>query len=241
MVEVITVDHLTKYHHTTCVLHDLSFSVQSGEVFGLLGPDGAGKTTLLRTLLGFLKPDTGCIRLFDLQVPNHSSVINTDIGYISNQVSFYRYVTGYQMLSYLSKLRGNALYAFDELVHLFEIPLHEKIHRYHPELKQKLNIIQAFMHEPAVVLMDDPVRLLNDEDRKIFFSLLAEQKKKGATMVFASGDFDELALICDRIGLLHNGVLLVVDTVEGLRKTKDTLLAPGKNDGQTCLSAGEHV
>ncbi len=233
VVEVVAVEHLSKYYRNFCVFNDACFSVYTGEVFGILGETGSGKTTLIRLLLGYLNPSQGSIRIFGLSPREDSTILNKDIGYIPSQITWYRYTTGYHMLSYLSKLRDHALYEVEELLSLFPVPLHEKMQRYSPAMQQKFGIIQAFMHDPSLIFMDEPTHQLDEASRKTFFSFLSEKKKNGATILITSQQLDDLAGISDRIGWLQGGVFHTFDNIEALKATEKLLLSRehGKNQG----------
>lgn len=238
MVEVVTVDHLTKNYRSQCGVQDITFSVESGTVFGLLGPNNSGKSTIIRTLLGFLKPSSGTIHVFGLPVQEDFPALKQDIGYVPEQVSLYPYLTGRQMLLYLSRLRNNSVFLCDELVDYFQLPLDKRIREYSQPLKQKLGIVQACMHDPELIVLDEPSYCFSSYDQQQFISFLAEQKKKGKTMIIASKNISELESLCDLVGLLSSGKLLTVDTIDRLHQMKNKLLK-AKRTGKKMMHASE--
>ncbi|HEC80932.1 MAG TPA: ABC transporter ATP-binding protein [Thermoplasmatales archaeon] len=183
---VIETKSLTKYYGKTRGVEDLTFSVRKGEIFGFLGPNGAGKTTTIRTLLGFLKPTDGEAYVFGKNVKDNIVEIKRDIGYIPGDLNLYGHLTGQRFLDYFVSLRNQDATLLDELLEIFEVPLDRKIKGYSKGMKQKLGIIQAFMHDPDLVVMDEPTSSLDPLLQQRFYEFLHREKKKGKTMFFSS-------------------------------------------------------
>lgn len=152
---------MTKYYGKTRGIEGLSFSVKKGEIFGFLGPNGAGKTTTIRTLLGFLKPTSGEAYVFGKNVEDSIMEIKRQVGYIPGDLNLYSHLTGQQFLDYFASLRGSDADMLEHLLDLFRVPLDKKIKGYSKGMKQKLGIIQAFMHDPELVIMDEPTSSLD--------------------------------------------------------------------------------
>jgi ABC-2 type transport system ATP-binding protein len=224
VVEIIQTNHLTKYYGKNRGIEDVTFSVQHGEIFGFLGPNGAGKTTTIRTLLGLLKPTRGSASIFGLSVGEEFPEIKQDIGYIPGDMNLYPYLTGRQFLSYFSKLRGHNTFLLKDLVKIFNVPLDQKIRSYSHGMKQQLGIIQAFMHDPEVVIMDEPTSGLDPLLQQKFYDFLSEQKKKGKTLFLSSHILSEVDKICDRVGIIRNGTMTAVEKVDVLKQKKGKLL-----------------
>jgi ABC-2 type transport system ATP-binding protein len=223
-VEILETKNLTKYYNKIRGIEDITFSVKKGEVFGFLGPNGAGKTTLIRTLLGLLKPTRGKAFIFGLDVNKEIVDIKEDIGYIPGELNLYNHLTGKQYLKYFSALRDSGTYLLDDLLSLFEVPLDRKIKGYSKGMKQKLGIIQAFMHDPELVIMDEPTSGLDPLIQQKFYDFLTREKKKGRTMFFSSHIISEVDKVCDRVGIIRNGTLVTLEDIETLKNKKGKIV-----------------
>jgi len=218
---IIETENLTKYYGKIKGVEDLSFSIEKGEIFGFLGPNGAGKTTTIRTLLGFLKPTGGKAFIFGKDIEKEIEEIKEMTGYIPGELNLYGNLTAKDFLNYFGKLRKN----FDEkklkeLLEIFEVPLDRKIKGYSRGMKQKLGIIQAFMHNPELVMMDEPTSGLDPLLQKKFYDFLREEKKEGKTMFISSHILTEIEKISDRVGIIKDGNLIALENIEALKSKK---------------------
>ena len=216
--DAIVVTNLTKYYGKVKGIEDLTFSVKKGEIFGFLGPNGAGKTTTIRTLLGYLHPTNGEAHILGKNIANNIVNIKGDVGYIPGDLNLYSHLTGRQFLNYFDSLRNKQLPLLPELLQIFDVPLDRKIKGYSKGMKQKLGIIQAFMDDPAIVIMDEPTSGLDPLLQQKFYDFLRSQKKKGKTIFFSSHVLSEVDKICDRIGIIRNGTLVALEDVETLKE-----------------------
>lgn len=219
-VDVIETRNLTKYYGKIRGMEDITLSVKKGEIFGFLGPNGAGKTTMIRTLLGFLKPTSGKAYIFGLDIREDGIEIKQDIGYIPGDLNLYGHLTGGQFLNYFTSLRTSDMYLLDDLLSIFEVPLDRKIKGYSKGMKQKLGIIQAFMHDPELVIMDEPTASLDPLLQQKFYEFLRKEKKKGKTMFFSSHILSEVDKICDRVGIIRDGNLVALESIDTLKSKK---------------------
>jgi ABC-2 type transport system ATP-binding protein len=238
-VDIIEINNLTKYYGKIKGIEDVSFSVKKGEIFGFLGPNGAGKTTTIRTLLGFLKPTRGKAYIFGLDIEEDGIEIKQDVGYIPGDLNLYGHLTGRQFLNYFISLRDSDMYLFDELLSIFEVPLDRKIKGYSKGMKQKLGIIQAFMHDPELVVMDEPTAGLDPLLQQEFYKFLKKEKEKGRTMFFSSHILSEVDKLCDRVAIIRNGSLVALEDVDTLKNKKGKIIRvkikekPSKFEGPT--------
>jgi ABC-2 type transport system ATP-binding protein len=223
-VDVIETRNLTKYYGKIRGIEDITFSVKKGEIFGFLGPNGAGKTTTIRTLLGFLQPTGGEAYLFGLDIREDGIDIKQDVGYIPGDLTLYNHLTGRQFIDYFASLRDSGMYLRDDLLALFEIPLERKIKGYSKGMKQKLGIIQAFMHDPDLIIMDEPTAGLDPLLKQEFYKFLKKEKKKGKTLFFSSHILSEVDKICDRVGIIREGHLVALENIETLKHKKGKLV-----------------
>ncbi len=221
---IIELEDLTKYYGETRGTENLSFEVKKGEIFGFLGPNGAGKTTTIRTLLGFLKPTKGGARIFGEEVGENVVELKRDIGYIPGDLNLYESMTGKEFLNYFESLRNSSSPMLKTLLKIFDLPLDKKIEGYSSGMKQKLGIIQAFMHDPKLVIMDEPTSGLDPLVQKKFYDFLKEEKEKGRTMFFSSHILSEVEKVCDRAGIIRNGELVALEEVETLKEKRGKIV-----------------
>jgi len=223
-VDIIETKNLTKYYRKIKGIEDVTLSVKKGEIFGFLGPNGAGKTTAIRTLLGFLKPTSGNAYIFGLDIEEDGIEIKQDIGYIPGDLNLYGNMTGRQFLNYFISLRNSDMYLLDDLLSIFDAPLNRKIKGYSKGMKQQLGIIQAFMHDPELVIMDEPTSGLDPLLQQDFYKFINKEKKKGRTMFFSSHILSEVDKICDRVAIIRGGDIVALEDVDELKNKKGKII-----------------
>ena len=212
----IDVDGLTKDFGETRAIDDLHFEVEEGEIFGYLGPNGAGKTTTLRALLGFIKPTAGTASVLDADIHDEDALIEAkrDIGYLPGELSFDKGVTGQSFLDYQARLKGDD--RLDEMLELFQPPLDRKIREFSSGNRQMLGIIQTFMHDPDLVLMDEPTRGLDPLMQERLNNFLRTERDAGVTIIFSSHILAEVRRVCDRVGIIRQGEIVALETMQSL-------------------------
>lgn len=216
----IELSGLTKYYGDVRGIEDLSLTVEGGEIFGFLGPNGAGKSTAIRTLLGFLTPTSGEAYLLGTPVSDRRALIDVKrhVGHIPGDFEFYGGLTGRQHLDYFEQLRGGE--RRDELQTLFPAPFDRKVSTYSRGNRQKLAIVQAFMHDPSLVVMDEPTSGLDPLVQRTFYEFLDAERDRGVTVLFSSHILSEVRRVCDRVAVIRNGKLVAVEDIgELLRKS----------------------
>lgn len=218
-MRVIEIDNLTRdYGRGKGVFH-LSFRVNRGEVFGFLGPNGAGKTTTIRHLMGFLMPEEGSCTIDGLDCWDNRQKLQSRIGYIPGEISFFEDMTGKAYLRFLNDYRGQGYAPRQwELMERFELNPRGKIKKMSKGMKQKLGIVAAFMHDPDILILDEPTSGLDPLMQSRFIELISEEKKQGKTILLSSHMFEEVEKTCDRVGIIRNGKLAAVDSVAELRE-----------------------
>lgn len=221
---VIELKGLTKYYGDIKGIENLNFEVEKGEIFGYLGPNGAGKTTTIRTLLGFLKPTSGTGYILGKDIREDIVDIRKKIGYIPGDLNLYGHLSGEEFLDYFASLRDSDLSLLDDLLENFEIPLDRKIEGYSRGMKQKLAIIQAFMHDPDLVVMDEPTAGLDPLMQEEFYDFLREEKRKERTMFFSSHILSEVDKVCDRVGIIRDGKLVALEGIESLKSKRGKIV-----------------
>ncbi len=216
----ITLDRVTKrYGHTTAI-NDLSFSVASGEMFGLIGPDGAGKTTAIRLICGLLKADAGRVRVLDLDPVREHRRLTESVGYLSQRFSLYGDLSVDENVAFFAEIHGLREYRArrDRLLEMTQLtPFRSRLaDRLSGGMKQKLALACTLVHEPALIVLDEPTTGVDPVSRREFWKLLAEFLAQGMTIVMATPYLDE-AERCGRVALLHEGRLLALDRPDALR------------------------
>ncbi len=216
MSVAITISKLTKFYGKSKVaaVHDVSLEVRASEVYGFLGANGAGKSTTLRTLMGFLYPTSGTIKLLGHAISDHNAQIRNNVGYLSGEVVLPKGVTGRKLLSYLGDLSGNVDGAYlKQLVDRFEAQLDQPTNELSKGNRQKIGIIQAIMHRPKVLILDEPTSGLDPLMQEQFYKTITEVRSQGTAVLLSSHSFDEVERICDRIGIIHAGKLVYEGSV----------------------------
>ena len=212
----IDVKALSKSYGDVVGIDSLTFSVQSGEVFGFLGPNGAGKTTAIRTLLGLQSPTSGQAHVLGASITDESELLEAKkrIGYLPSDLAFNESVTGKRVLDYHASIKGDS--RREELLEIFTPPIDRPIREYSTGNEQMLGIVQAFMHDPELVIMDEPTSGLDPLKQERFNAFISDERDRGTTIFFSSHVLSEVRRICDRVGILRDGTLVGLETIESL-------------------------
>lgn len=211
---------LTKFYGTSPGITNLDLQVQEGEVFGYIGPNGAGKSTTIRTLLNFLFPTRGSGRILGLDIIKDSLQIRRRTGYLPGDLSMYDTMTAREFLTYFSNLRKvDAKRAMVSLAERFELDLDRRIRDYSSGNRQKVGVVNAFMHEPELLILDEPTSGLDPLMQQEFQALINEVRAEGRTVFLSSHILPEVDRIADRVGIVRESHLVAVDSVEAF-KTK---------------------
>jgi ABC-2 type transport system ATP-binding protein len=214
----IAIKKLSKqYGAKEYALHNVTLNVQPGEVYGFLGPNGAGKSTTIRCLLNFIQPTSGTATVVGKDIVNDSVAVKERVGYLSGEVALYSRMTGQEFLRYMAALqplkRPNYLKA---LTRTFRAELNKPIEQLSKGNRQKIGLLQAFMHEPEVLILDEPTSGLDPLMKQEFFNLVRIHRARGATIFLSSHDFSEVQHMCDRVGFLRAGKLVSEQTIADL-------------------------
>jgi ABC-2 type transport system ATP-binding protein len=212
--KAIHVDGLSKYYGDVKANDEVSFEVETGEIFGFLGPNGAGKSTTIRLLLGFLKPDKGDARILGYDVTDGDALVEAKrkVGYVPSGSSFHEKMTGDAILDYFESMRGGE--RRDELADTFTPPLGRKVGEYSTGNKQKLALVQAFMHDPDLVVMDEPTSGLDPLVQRRVYEFLLDETDAGTTVFFSSHILSEVEKIADRVGVIRDGEMVGIEDID---------------------------
>ena len=216
---VIQTEKLTKYYGNSRGIEEINLSVKEGEVFGFLGPNGSGKTTTIRILLDFIRPSSGRARLFGLDAHTDSVRIKSRIGYLPGEYGMYEKMKAGDYLQFLGSLRSDEKPPMkDKLIELFDVDISKRIKSFSHGNKQKLALVQAFMHDPELLILDEPTNGLDPLIQQRFYELILELKESGKTIFFSSHILSEVERICDRVAILREGKLVALHKISDLKK-----------------------
>jgi len=215
----IAITGLSKDYGSGHGLFALDLEIERGEVFGFLGPNGAGKSTTMRLLLDLIKPTSGSASVLGLDTRERSLEIRRRVGFLPGDFALYPKLSGATVLDYLGALRGGVdRRVRDSLAERFDADLDRPIRELSTGNRQKLGLIQAFMHDPEVLILDEPIAGLDPLVQQSFHRLLAEVSARGHTVFLSSHTLSEVERVTHRVAILRAGKLVVVDSLENLRK-----------------------
>ncbi len=216
---VIVTRGLVKEYGRTRALDGLDLEVRSGEVFGFIGPNGAGKSTTIRVLLDLLRPTAGEARVFGVTPAAGGPALRARIGYLPGELALGGRVSAGEHLHHLASLRGGrGRDAIDTLAERFRLDLARPVRALSKGNKQKVGVIQAFMHEPDLLVLDEPTSGLDPLLQHEFMALVREASARGATVFMSSHVLREVETVADRVAVIRDGTTVDVDSVTGLRR-----------------------
>jgi len=212
---------LTKSYGASRGITDVTFEITEGEVFGFLGPNGAGKTTTMCVLMGLLRPTAGRATIGGLDCWRQSTEVKRLVGYLPGEFSFDPSLTGAQIIAYLGHLRGSVEQGYvRRLVERLGLDPSKRFRAYSRGNKQKVGLIQAFMHRPRLLILDEPTSGLDPLNQQEFYTLLSEVHADGRTVFLSSHNLPEVEHTCDRVGIIREGKLVTVGEVVALKHLK---------------------
>jgi ABC-2 type transport system ATP-binding protein len=221
MGAIIEVDGLTKSYGRQRGIRGVSFGVGQGEVFGFLGPNGAGKTTTIRLLMALLRADSGHARIFGQDCWEQAVAIKRQVGYLPGEPSLDPNLTGGQILEYLGHLRGGVDQGYvKQLVERLGLDPSRKFRQYSSGNKRKVVLIQAFMHRPQLLVLDEPTNGLDPLNQQEFEHMVGEVQREGRTVLLSSHILSEVEATCSRVGIIREGELVRVGEVAELKDIK---------------------
>ncbi len=218
MTAIIKTEKLTKSYGRHRGIIEVDLEVQQGEVFGFLGPNGAGKTTTIRLLLDLIRPTSGRAFVFGIQTDVDPVSIHRRAGYLPGEFTLYDRLTGGETLDYFGNLRGGVDPAYQrELIERFDLDPSRKFKEYSKGNKQKVGLIAALQHNPELLILDEPTSGLDPLVQQTFFGVLREVVAGGGTVFLSSHVLSEAEKACDRVAIIREGRLVMVDRVDALR------------------------
>lgn len=217
---IIETENLTKYYGKNRGIINLNLKVKEGDIFGFIGPNGAGKSTTIRLLLGLITPTSGCAKIFGKDCVKDKTVILADIGYMPSEAMFYGSMRVDEIIELSAKLHKKDCSAeAEKLCDRFQVDTKKKIDELSLGNRRKISIICAFQHNPKLCILDEPTSGLDPLMQKEFFNLLKERNQKGMTVFLSSHILSEVGRYCHNAGVVKEGELITVGTVEELTKS----------------------
>ncbi len=219
---VLEIDRLTKdYGHGRGVF-DVTFQVEKGEVYGFLGPNGAGKTTTIRHIMGFSKPQQGQTMVNGRDSWKYAHEIQKELGYLPGEIALPENMNGTAFIRMMAELRGlKDLSYTNHLMDMFELDPRGSLKRMSLGMKRKLAIVVAFMHDPAVLVLDEPSSGLDPVMQHVFIEFIKEEKARGKTILLSSHMFNEVEATCDNISMIRDGRIISTFLADDLRNYEE--------------------
>lgn len=213
MKDIIKIEGLTKDYGSNRGVFDINLKVREGEIFGFVGTNGSGKTTTIRNIMGFLKPDNGRVVVLNQEVNYNTEKLMNHIGYVPGEIAFPDIGDGDAFIKIQAQMIGleDMSYA-NYLIKKLGIDTTANLKRMSKGMKQKVAIINGFMGNHDILILDEPTTGLDPLMREVFVEILMEAKQRGATIFMSSHVFEDMEKTCDRVALLHNG--RIIDVVE---------------------------
>jgi ABC-2 type transport system ATP-binding protein len=218
VADIIKTEKLTKFYGAQRGIVDVDLAVEQGEVFGFLGPNGAGKTTTIRVLLDLIRPTSGRAFVFGIETTVDSVSIHRRVGYLPGEFTLYDKLTGGETLEYFANLRGGVDRAYQaSLIERFDLDPSRKFKEYSKGNKQKVGLVAALQHKPELLVLDEPTSGLDPLVQQTFFAVLRETVADGHTVFLSSHVLSEAEKACDRVAIIRDGRIAMVDRVDALR------------------------
>ena len=224
---MIRIDQLCKTFFTADrevrAARSVSFEVHEGEVYGLLGPNGAGKTTVMRMILGLLKPDAGFAEINEIRSTNQPNELKRQVGFVSASAGIYQWLTGREMLSFFGEVYGlSEIELPKRIAHLTDVlQLEEFIDRGCATVstgqKQRLNLARALVHDPPVMILDEPTLGLDVVGSQVIFDYIQLLKQQNKIVILCTHRLEQAQRVCSRFGLLHQGEMVLSGDLEQLK------------------------
>lgn len=224
-VAVIETRKLSKFYGRSRGIIDVDLIVRKGEVFGFLGPNGAGKSTTIRTLLDLIRPTSGTMMVNGMDPTKRGADVRRSLGYLPSDFGTYQSMTARDYLRTLLKMMDHTgPDRIEELAERFQLEIGRKIKEFSRGNRQKVGLVSAFMHSPPLVILDEPTTGLDPLMQQEFYKLILEEKAAGRTVFLSSHILAEVEAICDRVGIIKEGKLIVVEDIHNFKAKTGKLM-----------------
>lgn len=225
---MIAIEHLSKTFETAQrviqAVDDVSFQVRPAEVYGLLGPNGAGKTTVMRMILGLLRPDSGYAEINGVRSRDQPEQIKRQVGFVSASAGVYQWLTGREMLAFFGEIYGmpeaELAPRIDELAEILQLGrfLDQGCATLSTGQKQRLSLARALMHDPPVMMLDEPTLGLDVVGSQVIFDYIDLLKQRDKAIILCTHRLEQAQRVCSRFGLLHQGRMVLEGTLAELQE-----------------------
>jgi ABC-2 type transport system ATP-binding protein len=216
---VIETKNLTKYYGKAKGIEDVSINVEEGEIFGFIGPNGAGKSTTIRLLLSLIYPTSGEAKLFGKDAIKCGPEVRKRIGYLPSEIFYYDKMKVIDLLNYSASFYDKDCKSrMKELSEIMELDLNRRIEDLSYGNKKKVGIVQGLLHEPDLIILDEPTGGLDPLMQQKFFNIIREENKKGTTVFFSSHILGEVQELCNRVAIIRSGSIIEVEDIKTLRE-----------------------
>lgn len=231
MNKIIEIKNLTKYYGKILGIKNLSLSLEEGEVFGFIGPNGAGKSTTIRSIMNLINKTEGEVYINGEEFTKDKTELKKIIGYLPSEIHLYEDLTVKEILDYHESFyKENIHKRRKELVKKLQLDESKKIEDLSLGNTKKVGIVLAFMHNPKILILDEPTSGLDPIMQQIFYELLKEEQQKGTTILYSTHILSEISKICTRVGIIKDGKLLKIETIEELQNKNLTIVTLTSKD-----------
>ncbi|MFV8830066.1 ABC transporter ATP-binding protein [Alkalihalobacterium sp. APHAB7] len=224
-MNIIELENVEKEYAQRKAVNGISLSIRAGEVFGILGPNGAGKTTTLLMLSAQLRPSSGVVWFNQMDLMENMKKVKSFVGVVPQDIALYSELSGFDNLFFFGSLYGikrkelkKRVLSLLDLTGLSD-RAREPISQYSGGMKRRINIAAALLHDPKVVLMDEPTVGIDPQSRIKIYDLIEILKREGKTIIYTTHYMDEATSLCDRVAIIDHGKLLMLDKVANLINT----------------------
>lgn len=216
---IIETSNLTKYYGKTLGIKDVSIDVKEGEVFGFIGPNGAGKSTFIRLLLSLIYPSSGEAKLFGKDAIKYGPDLRKEVGYLPSEIFYYENMKVIDLLKYSASFyEKDCTSRIEKLACTMELDLNKKIDSLSYGNKKKVGIVQGLLHDPKLIILDEPTGGLDPLMQQKFFNIIRDENEKGATVFFSSHILGEVQELCDRVAIIRDGSIIETSDIKTLRE-----------------------
>jgi ABC-2 type transport system ATP-binding protein len=214
MERVLDIQHLTKTYGKKTALEDISFSVNAGICFGLLGPNGAGKSTTMKILTGIVEPDKGKVFVHGIDAKKNPLSVKKTIGYVPQSITLYEDLNAYDNLKFFGQMYGvNGILLQERIKEVLTQTglldrAKDKVKEYSGGMKRRINIAAALLHNPKILILDEPTVGIDPQSRNHIFDMIQALKEDGVTIVYSTHYMEEVETLCDEIAIIDNGHII---------------------------------
>lgn len=220
MPNTIEIHNLTKFYGKSRGIMDVSFDVEEGEIFGFIGPNGAGKSTTIRSLLALIYPTSGSASIFGMDCIKDAPEIAKRVGYLPSEVFYYDGMKVRDLLNYSASFyKKDCRKKIQELSGRLDLDMNRKIDDLSLGNKKKVGIVQGLLHSPDLIILDEPTLGLDPLMQQLFFELILEENKRGATVLMSSHILNEVQRVCSRVAIIKEGRIIKLEKISTLKET----------------------